>query len=73
MEQKYLTHPVTSGVGLIFTGQKNVDRIRVKHAKFYKFPTNTLIKCRAFSINFGKRPLAKIGKNDRLNIKIGRN
>ena len=24
---------------------------------------------RAFSSNFGKRPLAKIGKNDRLNIK----
>ena len=28
---------------------------------------------RAFSSNFGKRPLAKIGENDRLNIKIGRN
>ena len=28
---------------------------------------------RAFSSNFGKRPLVKIGKNDRLNIKIGRN
>ena len=28
---------------------------------------------RAFSSNFGKRPLAKLGKNDQLNIKIGRN
>ena len=27
----------------------------------------------AFSSNFGKMPLAKIGKNVRLNIKIGRN
>ena len=28
---------------------------------------------RAFSSNFGKRPLANIGKKDQLNIKIGRN
>ena len=28
---------------------------------------------RAFYSNFGKRPLAKIGKNNLLNIKIGRN
>ena len=28
---------------------------------------------RAFSSNFGERPLAKIGKNNRLNFKIGRN
>ena len=28
---------------------------------------------RAFSSNLGKGPLAKIGKSDQLNIKIGRN
>ena len=32
----------------------------------YRLPTGN----RAFSSNFGKRPHAKIGKKDRLNIKI---
>ena len=35
------------------------------------FLQNTQPVYRAFSSNFGKRPLAKIRKNDRLNIKIG--
>ena len=35
--------------------------------------SQTQMTRQGFSSNFGKRPLAKIGKNDRLSIKIGRN
>ena len=39
----------------------------------YRKMTTLWMGVSAFSSNFGKRPLAKIGKNDRLNSKIGRN
>ena len=48
----------------------------ISQVKFLTFSLRFLrvgSEYRAFSSNFGKRPLAKIGKNDRLDIKIGRN